>query len=252
MWTDKEIEILEEKYPNSLNREIADELKRTRSSIENKANRLGLKKEDMSKLLEKRSKSRRWTDEELNYLKENYSEKTLEEIGNVLSRTREAVRSKKRKLDLKGKEISKNRIELSKEEQIWIAALLDCDGSIGIWKSERGEKIRYRVYIVFTNTNKKIAEKFKNIVHGRLVKKENKTQHKSNGKPLYYAKRNDMVNTYPILKQILPYLVIKKEQAQLILEFIDIGKKNYRDTSGKKYTKRQHEIYEEIKRLNQK
>lgn len=71
-----------------------------------------------------------------------------------------------------------------------------------------------------------------------------------------------------LLNKVLPYLIIKRKQALLILEFLSIYKEQKRkaiastkrDERGRifarpswaNYTQRQHEIFEQIRKLNQR
>lgn len=90
-WSEEEVGILKREYPNHASKEIGKEIGRTKSSVRHKASRLGLK-------TNRASTGRRWTDEEVRFLKK--SKKTAKEIAHKLNRSVHSINHKRKKLGL--------------------------------------------------------------------------------------------------------------------------------------------------------
>lgn len=95
-WTNSEIEYLEHAYGREQTSKIAQELNRTESAICSQARELRLPSAKRKVTL----RGRRWTDAELQYLKEAYGRKPLSEIARELDRTGEAIRKRAQQLHL--------------------------------------------------------------------------------------------------------------------------------------------------------
>lgn len=111
-WTSDKVEQLrklyiEEQLPSS---QIAEKLNTTKQSVEMKIFKLGFRKDIYVE----------WSLEDLEYLKNFYKTKTYEQIAVDLGRTKDAVRSKFRELDLGSKDDkrrwSENEIRILKQE----------------------------------------------------------------------------------------------------------------------------------------
>jgi len=88
-WSKEEKKILVDMYPKKGSDVPID---RSREAIHQKANEMGLKTE---------KEGRKWTEEEVEFLKRNYSEMTGKEIAEALGRTDQSVWGKARDLGLK-------------------------------------------------------------------------------------------------------------------------------------------------------
>lgn len=104
-WTSTDEEILIELYPNRSNRSISKLLNKTKTSVDQKAAILKLKKSANHRKLVNRqnnqSKRHAWTENDVVFLKENYKSKSYSEIGDFLNRTTNAVSQKASNLNLK-------------------------------------------------------------------------------------------------------------------------------------------------------
>lgn len=105
-WTDKEIEFLENNYNIFSNTELSKKMDRSLYSIEKKLKRLGLKKSS-------RSLSMKWSDDDINFLKENYSKITNKELSEILRRSPKTILNRASKMGL-----SKDKNHLSKVAKI--------------------------------------------------------------------------------------------------------------------------------------
>lgn len=79
-WTFEEIEILKARYPRDSTRAIADDLERTVSAIEVRANKMGLKKVDLF-----------WTPEQRKKFRELYPHTPNKELTKIFGRTLYAI-----------------------------------------------------------------------------------------------------------------------------------------------------------------
>ena len=101
-WSDEEIAVLVELYPNHSDVDLATRLGRSTWSVKGKARNLGLARYDHGKPGQPDPRnSRPWSDTEIDLLKELYLNTPYEEIAEQIGRTRNAVHMKARKLGLR-------------------------------------------------------------------------------------------------------------------------------------------------------
>lgn len=150
---------------------------------------------------------------------------------------------------------------LGETEKSWVAGLLDCDGSVSLVRHRMQRKLRGGsvVYdglepcVSFHNTNRAIIDKFA-IVTGLASLQVRADRRNPNQKTIYEVGTNRMGDISELLSQVEHYLVVKAEQACLLLEWIVIQRTNARvkskDGHPYEYTPRQREIYGRIRELN--
>jgi len=122
-----------------------------------------------------------------------------------------------------------------KEQLAYLAGIIDGEGSIHISKNKKGYKIgaknpshNLRLYI--TSTNKTLIDWLCLQFGGNTVYKK---QHKNNkNQKASWDWYIDATKAVTILKAVYSYLLIKKPQAQLAIEF----QKQKTNKSGKKLT----------------
>src|SRR3990167_8928955 len=145
-------------------------------------------------------------------------------------------------------------MQYTKEDLAYIAGLYDGEGCITLVKQI--EKRRSKEYIYYNPkasigmTNRKaidfVAERFKGNIW--FIKK--------NGvwKPLYHFDISNCKRVFVFLKEIYPYLQVKKEQARIVLEFI-ASRENLPNNvrwGESSYTTEHHKLCEEIRKLNKR
>lgn len=155
------------------------------------------------------------------------------------------------------------RGNLKEVDKAYLAGFLDGEGSISICRSKPNNHWRYRTYrytleVTVTNTNKKIIELLANLFEGSWMR----IRHHNN--PVWkdaYCIRWASVKAKNLLEMLLPYLIIKKKQAELAVEFqnrktqkrgfipVKAGKGLSHRLSDKEIQKR-HYYYDSIIRLN--
>lgn len=106
----------------------------------------------------------------------------------------------------------------------YIAGLVDGEGHISVLFANSGN---YFLHVGITNTNLNVLKWIESILPTGIIYKKQKYAERKQGYELRWAKS---LVSKEFLTLILPYLKIKREQAELAIEFCDImlNKKQYR------------------------
>ncbi|MBP3916593.1 hypothetical protein [Clostridium sp.] len=121
-WEEREIEFLKNNYLTLKSKEIAKVLNRTEVAVSKMKDRLGLVKrvdvfrEGMD--VKTFSGRKYWTEEEVEFLKNNYLNMSLNKIAETLNRTESSVEKKMLRLNLKGRKRYANIITVEKFSKI--------------------------------------------------------------------------------------------------------------------------------------
>lgn len=247
-WSEEEIALFKKHYPITETEEFLKFFpNRTKISIRHKAARLGLRKE-----------IKWWTWEELDTLKNCYSNLSKEELFKVLPKKDwTSIRHKAQELGLTlnydrwYKRNWKNfgdfkNIILSDTDRGYLAGIIDGEGTIKIIKAKQKQwkTAYYAPFISITNTDPKLMSYLRELVKigSFYVEKRTKPQHRT--KMVYNIA--SIKGVKQILDQIKDLLIVKKRNAMLVLEFIEI-KKNKTETG---VTPRELELYEQTKKEN--
>lgn len=191
-----------------------------------------------------------WTEQEDNNLKTLYKTGNQQQLMELMpSRTWGAIRRRAKQLGLyRGNYIPiLSRLPVfnpSSIEAVWLACAVDCEGSISIRKN------RFLPVISFCNTNREIVENFKRLTFQVAIVPNVRPPDKT----IYRLAITNMAQNYVFLKAIQCFLITKQNQALHVLEFIEI--EHERLKNHKKYgygrTRRQMELFKEIKTLNKR
>ncbi len=104
LWTDKEVQMLKDLYPEMSNANIAKKIKRPKASVDKKGFDYGLKKsKDYRQKVAKKNNSFRknsWKTEEIKELKKLYKTHTYKKLAKILKRNPQSIQSKATKLGL--------------------------------------------------------------------------------------------------------------------------------------------------------
>ena len=128
-------------------------------------------------------------------------------------------------------------------ERAYIAGIIDGEGSLMVYpfKSKDGYTI-YQARLTVGNTKKELIDYLEKTTGiGRV-----RVSHTPRGKPFYYWALHGN-NIRKFLPGILPYLLLKRKQAGLLLEYLSIVKVGYRHLQG---DDRRVGIASEMHRLN--
>ena len=144
---------------------------------------------------------------------------------------------------------------LSKGQIGWLAGIIDGEGSISIHRMNEKETIggiRHRLDLSIVNTNKDMILLIQSWFGGSFWiknKKDTNPNHKT-----CYRWRIEGLRSVPIIKMVYPYLVIKKSQATIALEFSKTLRSIFSDTrnpiTNDVLDKRQN-LHVQIKSINQ-
>lgn len=193
----------------------------------------------------------KWTSEQIEYLKEHYNNTSQEEMVRTLGRTWAAILEKGSRLKLRRAPISswkKGTLTLTDLEIGYLAGLIDGEGSIGLTY----DKTRNRLTpcLAIYNTNQKIVEHCKEILKGGIIKSYQIKPSRlipTPKKRIFQIKFQSRWAILELLKLISPYLAGKKEQAELMIEYLS---RKTRAGRWYKISDREIMIYNRMRELN--
>jgi len=120
----------------------------------------------------------------------------------------------------------------------YIAGFIDGEGYISVVKHKDTRLKRgYTLFPIFriTNSNKTALQKINEFIKGRI--KSNGISRNKNHKQVYRIEVIELKRIKDILKEIKPYLIIKKGQAELMFDFcnkrLNYESRNYTDDDFK-------------------
>jgi len=127
----------------------------------------------------------------------------------------------------------------------WLAGLMDADSSIDFYKKPRKSGlIHWNNQLVIRQTNFDLVKQAQTVFgHGNTYQRQ-----RGKNRPIIYGIRlckRDKIKY--VLQRILPYLIKKKRQAELLLEAIDILQKHKFNTT---FDDRLNKIFLEIRSLH--
>jgi len=105
-------------------------------------------------------------------------------------------------------------------EAVWLAGVVDGEGSFGLYDYGREGR---RVMIQMGNTSEAYVKEMKRIIGGvgSTVHRTNFHKTHKGRKPIYHYVLKGSARCYAVLKQIIPYLIIKKNKAEKIVHEIE-------------------------------
>jgi len=109
--------------------------------------------------------------------------------------------------------------ETEREKWIWLACIIDTEGCLGIWKKKQPRSIigyRYIPSFTIPNNSRDLVLMTKEICNRGSI-------HQNNSLWIYQLDSEGLRNTLP---EVLPFLIVKRRQAELLLEALGIMKDN--------------------------
>lgn len=153
-----------------------------------------------------------------------------------------------------------------KEKEIaWLSGFIDGEGYIGIERQRKKETTKqaasllYHPYLIIANSNCIILEYIKKYIgYGYIYevhRKKSKSNH-NNEKPGFQYKLTKMDKLESILNTLRPYLHLKQQQCDLLLNFINL-RKNAKRIYGPyrgytSFSSLEEEIYQKLRILNKR
>ncbi len=112
---------------------------------------------------------------------------------------------------------------LSESEKSWLAAVLDCEGTIYLI-TQRSGRPYFQVHLQVCNTNLELLQRVQTLIGGNVATRNNPGLGK---KPCWWFRLNGFGSVLQVLHLLLPYLIVKTERAKLAIEFLE-----YRKSTG--------------------
>lgn len=159
-----------------------------------------------------------------------------------------------------------NKILTRGEKIAWLAGFIDGEGYIGVTRQRKKENHRqaasllYHPYLIIANSNYKILSFIKKLIgDGRLYEvRRNKSMLKhKNEKSGFQYKLTRMDKLEEWLNILQPYLRLKQQQCDLLLNFIKL-RKNAKRITGKgsrgstSFSHLEEQIYQNLLTLNKR
>ncbi len=159
-------------------------------------------------------------------------------------------KSKFKNFDEVMKNINKldNKLNLSKEDAIYLAGIIDGEGSVGVF-TRNGNKKWVRPHLQIVNNNFDLLNWLqKRIKFGSIYIRKDKRKNRKRGWNWRVACNNAII----VLKEVFPYLIVKKKNAEILLSLW--GYENIFNRISSKIPfeiqKIREEVFDEIKVLN--
>lgn len=237
-WSEKEISILRDKYGEIDNKELSKLLpKRNIVSIRNRASKLGFAGEQPDY----------WSEEEIKKLKEGYRLEEKQKLLNKLpKRSWKAIKSKARDLNLSRtaveSKIANKKLNLKDEDAAYIAGVVNCDGSITIYKANHphGDSFQLKPEIKVSNNSRELID--------RVADKTPSTQITEDKRSGCNYLSIEGKGCLPLAREIEDHLTAKKEQCKKLIQWCESRLK--REKRDRKYIEKEIQIHEEIQNLN--
>lgn len=135
----------------------------------------------------------------------------------------------------------------TKEQLIYMAGMFDGEGSVNIEVQAPRENRKYHYYslrMIVINTNKDLMEWLVKTFGGKYSERK-----KIEGRKLCYRWAKCSREAAEILQACLPYMIVKKPQAEIFVEFMHTMGKNGWYVSEETRTHRQS-LYDKMRKLN--
>jgi hypothetical protein len=172
--------------------------------------------------------------------------------GTVLNRMKECgiEREKVRGAPIPFERYSLHESELLKgnctEREVgYLIGIFDGEGATGISLSKRGDYQYLHPFFTISNTDEELMKR----LSGMLGTKYSVNREKPKRKTQYIIRLNAIRDILEVLQRIESYLIVKRRQASLVIEFcksrLEQEKRGFRS-----FTSREWEIYLETKKLN--
>jgi len=107
---------------------------------------------------------------------------------------------------------------MKETDKAWTAGIIDGEGCIGVYKNNKGFCKTFNCHLNVANTNVLMLNQLKEFWGGKIYPDRHRLKY--GWKECWVWQLNKGKEISRFLKNILPYLVVKKEQAEMMLEFI--------------------------------
>jgi len=195
-----------------------------------------------------------WTSEEKQTLKIMYPKEPREKLIATFQRSWKSISGKAQVMGIK-RELSllkSPHLSLTESEKAYLAGIIDGEGSIymGVNRHPRATLgFCYEIHLEITNTDKKLIEWLMNKLGGRNVSWRPKRCDRS---LCYYWAMAKLEDVYTVLKEVYPYLILKRERAEVAMNYIQKRLQLMATPLQRDVSKFDVHVYEKLKYLNRK
>ena len=105
----------------------------------------------------------------------------------------------------------------------WLAGLIDGEGTITVERRKRDNKYNYQPQIIINNTSLELLNKIKEVVGCGTILKHSPSYTKKhpNWNPVWRLEIKGSFAVYTLLKQIYPYLIVKRRHAEIVMKICE-------------------------------
>lgn len=139
---------------------------------------------------------------------------------------------------------------VERERFAYLAGLIDGEGTITITRHTQQNRrtYQYKPFVWVVNTDKKMIEF---VVENFVGKGRMRVARRGVRKPIYLWRVMSLDNIKHILEGCLPFLVTKKEHAEILLEYVDARNEAYKGNhQWNGYGDIEHQCYARVSVLN--
>jgi hypothetical protein len=196
-----------------------------------------------------------WTEAEIDLLRKYYLTSDISSIQKLFpNRSWNSILHKAERLRLINTPVIHrfrpiNIPDLPLEKKCYVAGIVDGEGTISIsfYRPRGSSKIMPNMMpiVLVSNSNRDLINYLHPLLLGSTLKTAKATDIR---KEVYAIQVARLLDVEALLTQILPYLVVKRRQAELVLEYCALRKKD----TLLSYNDRLFEIAKEVRGLNEK
>lgn len=156
-----------------------------------------------------------WTESEEAIIKSFYVSEGTDVVARLSGRSKGAVKARAQQIGIRIRN-RKRELHLTDTEKAYIAAIIDAEGWIGFTVTKSKKYPTPRVGIANTNLGliEWLKSKFADLVVYDYVRPATETQ-----KECHYLQITQPASVQALLEQTAPYMLVKRERAELVMEF---------------------------------
>lgn len=143
-------------------------------------------------------------------------------------------------------------MKIKETEKAYIAGFIDGEGTISVTSSKRNrptEHIILTPYITIANTNRHVLEVIKKYLGFYDISIHRNYPKSSNNKICYRIFFTGRKRIIKVLELLIPYLIIKKKNAELVLKFVKLREQHVINQYNSAYTKKEIQLVRELKKV---
>lgn len=220
-WTESELLYLSQAYQKASPPGIAEHLGKSTRSVYSMAHKLGVTRHHI------RSPPREWTPTEDDFLRANYGKVRPSNIALSLSRSRNSVYHRAERLGLfadfgSGEFLRRQSLPRTAKAFVGFTNPVDMGYVAGIIDGEGSVVGPPKITLQVNMTTKEVIDRLAEVCGGSSTGPyENRSGRSEVCLPQFHWTVSSAHSVYQILKVLYPYLIVKREKAQAVIEFLE-------------------------------